>query len=111
MELNWIAGHPKYFLEFGDCFYLLNASQAANNMNKKTVSCPIVKDKFTDMVTKVFDYAVMDEVYTELYTGIEVPKQFSLGLIIGPSGSGKSQLLSEFGKEEVLSWDDNYSYV
>ena len=80
-------------------------------MNKKTVSCPIVKDKFTDMVTKVFDYAVMDEVYTELYTGIEVPKQFSLGLIIGPSGSGKSQLLNEFGKEEMLSWDDNNAIV
>lgn len=98
-------------MEFGDCFYPLNALQVTTNMNKKTVSCPIVKDKFTDMVTKVFDYTVMNEVSTELYTDIEVPKQFSLGLIIGPSGSGKSQLLSEFGKEEVLSWDDNNAIV
>ena len=32
------------------------------------------------------------------------PLEFSIGLIVGSSGSGKSSILKQFGKEEELSW-------
>jgi putative ribosome biogenesis GTPase RsgA len=34
---------------------------------------------------------------------------YSIGLIVGPSGSGKSSLLEQFGKEEKLDWDQDKS--
>lgn len=34
-----------------------------------------------------------------------VPQVYGIGLIVGPSGSGKSILLQQFGREDDLQWD------
>lgn len=36
-----------------------------------------------------------------------VPSNFSIGLIVGPSGSGKSCLLRHFGSEAKIEWNPN----
>lgn len=40
-----------------------------------------------------------------------IPKEFSIGVIVGSSGSGKSTLLSEFGIEDIPTWDDSKAIV
>jgi len=37
----------------------------------------------------------------------EIPEDFGIGLIVGPSGSGKSLLLKEFGTENRPRWEKN----
>lgn len=38
-----------------------------------------------------------------------LPKEYNLGVIVGSSGSGKSSLLNQFGKEEEITWDRDKS--
>jgi hypothetical protein len=33
------------------------------------------------------------------------PEGFGIGLIVGPSGTGKSTILKQFGSEETITWD------
>lgn len=37
----------------------------------------------------------------------EVPSEFTLGVIYGSSGTGKSTLLQEFGQQKEVSWDSS----
>ena len=76
----------------------------------KVVTCTVAKDAFTDQVTKWFDLSFDG---TSTFTGHKKPdvSNFSLGLIIGPSGSGKSLLLKEFGQEEKIDWSPKKAIV
>jgi len=40
---------------------------------------------------------------------LEAPQDFQIGLIVGPSGSGKSSLLKQFGQEEGACWSNSRS--
>jgi len=40
-----------------------------------------------------------------------IPSKFSIGVIVGSSGSGKSTMLKHFGTEEKLIWEANKSIV
>lgn len=40
-----------------------------------------------------------------------LPTDYSIGLIIGKSGSGKTSLLKNFGKEKTTEWDKNKAIV
>ena len=76
----------------------------------KVVTCAVTQDAFTEQVTKWFDLSFDG---TSVFTGYVKPKvsDFALGLIVGPSGSGKSLLLSEFGREEDIQWDATKAIV
>ncbi len=76
----------------------------------QVVTCKVSQDAFTDQVTKWFDLTFDG---TSAFTGHKKPEvsDFSIGLIIGPSGSGKSLLLTEFGQEEDLQWDTTKAVV
>lgn len=66
-------------------------------MPRPIYSIKIQPDTFTDSVAKALDYTFTGE---STFVGWEMPQvseNFKLGLILGPSGSGKSLLLKQFG--------------
>lgn len=71
----------------------------------------------TDSISKSFDYEFDGTTSFEIPTIPFIEKQsiidsgFSIGLIVGPSGSGKSLLLSEFNSEESIQWNPNEAVV
>ncbi len=77
---------------------------------ERIVTVKVTPDKFTNQVKAWFDLAFEGE---STFTCWNKPgvKDFSIGLIVGPSGSGKSLLLSEFGQEEEVSWDAKKAIV
>lgn len=70
---------------------------------RRVVTSKVIPDAFTNQVKAWFDLA-FDGVSTFECWKKPVVSDFSIGLIIGPSGSGKSLLLKEFGQEEELQW-------
>jgi len=68
-------------------------------------------DDFTKAASTAFDYKFEGESTFQGWEKPQVPEDFSLGLIIGPSGSGKSLLLKEFGQEENPQWNPNKAVV
>jgi len=67
-------------------------------------SSKVKVDSITKGVSQPFEYKFDG---SRTFTGWEkpeVPSNFRLGLIVGPSGSGKSLLLKEFGKETDPRW-------
>lgn len=67
-------------------------------------SSQVELDPITKGVAQPFEYKFDG---SRTFTGWDrpdVPKEFGLGLIVGPSGSGKSLLLQEFGKEASPRW-------
>lgn len=67
----------------------------------------VTLDAITAEVARLFDYP-FDGSTTFLPPRIDgLPEEFSLGLIVGPSGSGKSSLLSQFGNAVLIDWDSS----
>jgi predicted ABC-type transport system involved in lysophospholipase L1 biosynthesis ATPase subunit/GNAT superfamily N-acetyltransferase len=62
-------------------------------------------------VAKSLDYVFTGKSTFEGWEKPEVAEGFSIGLIVGPSGSGKSLLLSQFGKENKVSWEKDKAIV
>jgi ABC-type lipoprotein export system ATPase subunit len=79
-------------------------------MGRKVVTTKVTPDKFTNQVKAWFDLSFTGESSFTCWSKPEV-SDFSIGLIVGPSGSGKSLLLKEFGQEEDLSWDDRKAII
>ena len=63
-------------------------------------------DSFTKVAQDCFDFE-FDGVnkFYPFEKPSKIPSDFSIGLIIGASGNGKSTLLKEFGEEEVPTWE------
>lgn len=72
----------------------------------------VEKDQFTSSVENAFDYEFEGQ---STFYPYELPKDalgdFSIGVIVGASGTGKSTLLSEFGEEDDVEWNDNKAVV
>ena len=71
-------------------------------MKTKIIKCPI-----TEQIQKNFTIDG-DETSFEPHQldKEQLPENFNIGVIIGKSGSGKTILLKEFGKEQDVLWDD-----
>jgi hypothetical protein len=71
----------------------------------------VVLDDFTSKACEPFDYK-FDGTTRFTLPEFTPPTDFTLGLIVGPSGSGKSQLLRQhFGTPDVLQWDGTKAIV
>ena len=68
-------------------------------------------DDFTKAASTAFDYAFDGTSTFEGWEKPVIPSEFSLGLILGPSGSGKSLLLSQFGIESTPIWESTKATV
>jgi len=68
-------------------------------------------DEGTLEISKKFDYEFTGETVTKIKVPT-FPKDFSIGLVVGSSGSGKSTILKEcFGEEEKISWDNSKAII
>jgi GNAT superfamily N-acetyltransferase len=79
-------------------------------MVRSIVTSTVAQDKFTEQVKRWFDVPFEGTSSFECWAKPAV-ENFSIGLILGPSGSGKSLLLKEFGTEETLEWDESKAVV
>ena len=71
----------------------------------KTVKIDI--DQITNELSQSFDYKFDGNSQFEVPNLPKLPTEFGIGLIVGPSGSGKSSLLEQFGKEKTINWNKN----
>ena len=79
-------------------------NQSDNNV---VLKCRVKQDNVTKSISNKFDYEFDGEIKTEIEVP-EFPKDFNIGLIVGASGSGKSQLLKNiFGEEENIKLEDD----
>ena len=68
------------------------------------------KVELTDLdseIFKNFDYSFEGSISFKVPELPDLPEKFNIGVICGSSGSGKSSILKNLGKEEELTWDDN----
>ena len=69
-----------------------------------TLSSRVQLDATVETLAAASDYS-FDGQSTFTVPYFEVPSDFTLGVIYGPSGTGKSTLLKEFGEIATTSWD------
>ena len=79
--------------------------------NKTEVSVSVETDEYTEYASQCFDYEFDGTSKFKLWGIPKISDDFIIGLIVGPSGSGKSSMLDEFGKEEEISWNRNKAIV
>lgn len=70
-----------------------------------TVSIDVVVDDVTTKVIEPFDYHWSGSTsFTRAGVPPELPDDWSIGVIVGASGSGKSSMLRSFGNERIPEW-------
>lgn len=73
----------------------------------ETLYSVVARDQITDAVAQMFDYPFNNLSSFTLPDMPVITRDFSIGLIVGPSGSGKSNLLRRFGTVETPHWDNH----
>ena len=77
----------------------------------QNLTCEITPDEITEHISSVFDYSFTDgqSVFVPPKFDVEaLDEDFQIGLIVGPSGTGKSTILREyFGNEPIVEWDES----
>jgi len=82
----------------------------------RSLQCEVACDAHTEHVSLTLDFAFMgriNSVVPSLHDGFRkaLPADFAIGLIIGPSGAGKTSLLREFGLVVQPTWDTSIPIV
>ena len=67
----------------------------------------LIRDEIVDKVCKDYTYEFKDIYEFDNHVLDNLPEDFGIGLIVGTSGSGKSILLKDFGKEEFPKWEED----
>ncbi len=62
------------------------------------LSCKAEQDEFTAKISEAFDFDFDGEIVTEIRDLPDLPEDYSIGVIVGPSGGGKSTILKTIGK-------------
>lgn len=70
--------------------------------------CGVNVDEITDEISRNFDYSFDGSLTVEI-PDVAFPLEYKIGLIVGPSGSGKSSLLRTIGKEDLPEWINGVS--
>lgn len=77
----------------------------------RVMQIAVQQDSITDAISQNFDYE-FDGISTFNPPAFNKPNEdFQIGLIVGPSGTGKSTLLKRFGHEEFPLWEHNKAIV
>lgn len=64
-------------------------------------------DELTKALIEPFDYDAETQGFKPYKIPESLPKTFTLGVIVGASGTGKSTLLKQFGETKTPQWDNN----
>lgn len=107
MHLQLLAG-PQWPLVF------INALSRFSGVNMK-LSVKVKQDEFTEKVAQAFDLNFNGVIETDI-PSFEVPNSnsFSIGLIVGSSGSGKSTILNSLGlpvSGNEIKWNPDTAIV
>jgi len=68
------------------------------------ITCQVAQDPLSMDLAQEFDLSWDGTSHFKPHQVPQVPKTYGIGLIVGPSGSGKSLLLQHFGTPERLTW-------
>lgn len=90
---------------------MLHSIHESTRETLKILESIVRKDEFTARASEAFDYEFDGKTSFTCFDKPPVPDEFSTGLIMGPSGSGKSSLLKEFGEEKVPHWNPELAIV
>jgi hypothetical protein len=83
-----------------------------HSMNREPIQVTVATDEFTAAASRAFDLAFDGTSKFQPWSRpTELPQDFRIGLIVGPSGSGKSILLKEFGQEDPVLWSPSKAIV
>lgn len=69
------------------------------------ISCQVQRDPISAELAQAFDYEWDGTTTFEPFPIPPIPDHYGIGLIAGPSGSGKSLMLSHFGTPEPIEWN------
>ena len=76
-------------------------------MEKTILKTKVEQDEITARISSASDFEWTGE-NTFTVPSFDIPKDFGIGLIVGPSGSGKSSILKQLGRvEDTFDWDPN----
>lgn len=76
------------------------------------LSTTVEVDDFTDYAAKAFDYPFTGTTtFKPWAVPSDLPTTFGIGAIVGPSGSGKSLMLKNFGSPHQHQWNPNKAVV
>lgn len=76
-------------------------------MDNKVLTCVVDTDDITRQIGASFDYVFDGTSRFTVPRIADVPEEYGIGLIVGPSGSGKSSILREFGAYDAVAWERN----
>ena len=71
------------------------------------LKCSVKHDEYSAKLAEAFDFEFDGEIVTDIPDLPELPEDFSLGLIVGPSGGGKTTLLKSLGEIKIPKWGSN----
>ncbi len=69
----------------------------------------VIQDPLSLELAEQFDYPWDGSVTFEIPPIGEVPDRYGIGLIVGPSGTGKTLLLNQFGTPSKIEWIPHHS--
>lgn len=76
---------------------------------KSMINCKLIPDPLSLQLAQEFDLIWDGTTAFQPHELPNVPETYGIGLIVGPSGSGKSILLGQFGTPEHITWTDNFT--
>ncbi len=86
----------------------MNSLFNEKELNQEKILESFVKqDEITKEISNSFDFEFDGKVSFTMPRFKRPENDFNVGLVVGPSGSGKSNILKEFNKEENIQWDSN----
>lgn len=89
----------------------MSALSLFSHENKVERVSHVVVDEAVRHACDAFDYEFSGESRVTLWSRPEVPNDFGIGVIVGPSGTGKSTLLNCFGTTTPLVWEPDKAIV
>jgi len=76
------------------------------------INCKVEKDIFTEKIGQAFDYEFSGVSEFEI-PEIDFPNNFNIGIIVGSSGSGKTQIIKNYFnyKEHQIEWKTDKAII
>ena len=85
----------------------MNSLFNEKELNQEKILESFVKqDEITKEISNSFDFEFDGKVSFTMPRFKRPENDFNVGLVVGPSGSGKSNILKEFNKEENIQWEE-----